>query len=55
MHNTAKSTGKRTWKRSGEMIERGRNFKESTRNTANQRSTRNISRKKGKENKEVCT
>ena len=55
MHSTENSTGKRTLKRSGKMIERGRSFKGSTGNTANQRSTRNISKKKGKENKEVCS
>ena len=55
MHSTENSTGKRTLKRSGKMIETGRSFKGSTGNTANQRSTRNISKKKGKENKEVCT
>ena len=37
------------------MIERGRSFKGSIGNIANQRSTRNIPKKKGKENKEVCT
>ena len=53
MHSTAKSTFKRTLKRSGKMIKRGKSFKESTGNTTNQRSTRNISKKNGKENKKV--
>ena len=35
MHSTAKSTAKRTLKRSGKMIERERSFKGSTENTAN--------------------
>ena len=55
MHSTKNSAGKRKLKRSGKMIERGRSFKGSTGNTANQRSTWNISKKKGKENKEVRT
>ena len=51
MHSTAKSTGKRTLKKSGKMIERGRSFKGSTGNSAT-KEVRGISQKrKGKKTK----